>query len=86
MEKEMTYEEIDAHVSRLHLADFKNGESKHFTAAEVNSNPGAVLQKICVIYKGIRPILIIVSNIPLIPAKFREPIKIFIGLMDNICG
>lgn len=86
MEKDMTYEQIDAHVSKLNLSDFKTGGSKHFTTADINANPGGVLQKICAIFKGIRPILVVVSNIPLIPANFREPIKIFIGLMDNICG
>lgn len=86
MEKDMTFEQIDAHVSKLNLADFKTGGSKHFTSADVTANPGTVLQKICAIYKGIRPILWAVSKIPLIPAKWRDAIKTFIDLMDSICA
>lgn len=85
MEKQLTFEEIDAHINAANLADFEAGGQKQFTAMDVNTNPGGVLQKVCGIYKVIRPILAAIVLIPLIPAGWKAAIKTFMGLMDTLC-
>ena len=82
----MTFEQIDAHIKSANLSDFQPGGAKHFNAAAVASQPGTVMQKICAIYKVVRPILVVISNFPLIPAAWKAAVKTFIELMDSICG
>ena len=82
-DKKLTFEEVNKHFESVDLSAFHKGGRSYFA-------PGAgatadVLQKICSIYKIVRPFLVLVSNIPLIPAKWREAIKTFINLMDGIC-
>jgi hypothetical protein len=82
-DKELTFEDVNRHFERVDLSTFQKGGKNYFA-------PGAgatadVLQKVCSIYKIVRPFLVLVSNIPLIPAKWREAIKTFINLMDGIC-
>ncbi len=84
--KDMTFEEIDAHIKSVYLKDFQPGGSKHFTAADVKTSPDSVLQKICGIYRVLRPILNILSAFPLIPGAWKEAIKTFMSLMDSICA
>lgn len=80
-----TFEEIDSRINSLKLDDFQPGGPHHFTTESVQATPGDVLQKICAIYQGIRPILIILATFPLIPKKWRDAIKVFTDLMDNLC-
>jgi hypothetical protein len=84
MEKQLTFEEIDAHINAANLADFEAGGQKQFTALDVNTDPGGVLQKICGIYKVIKPILAAIVLLP-IPAPWKKAIKIFKDLMDALC-
>lgn len=81
-----TYEELDNHITNVDLADFKPGGRYHFDANDVTANPGGVLQKVCKVYNAIRPILVIISKIPLIPSKFTKPLQAFIIAMDTICS
>jgi hypothetical protein len=84
-EKDWTFEEIDKHVQQADLNAFAQGGAHHFTAAAAQATPGDVLKKICAIYKVVRPILVAVSKIPLIPKKWRDAITTFVGLMDQLC-
>lgn len=81
----VTFEQIDSDIQKLNLADYQPGGKAHFTAEAVRANPAAVLPQICPIYKAIRPILVILSNLPLIPPGWRNAIKAFIGIMDALC-
>jgi hypothetical protein len=67
-----TFEEIDKNIAAADLAPFR--------VEGVDSG------KICAIYKIARPILIVISEIPLIPPKWREVVKVFISVMDSFCG
>lgn len=85
MEQSYSFEEIDRLINDLDLKAFEPGGPLHFTAADAAADPGGVLQKICVIYGGIRPILGALANFPLLPKQWRAAIKVFIGLMDSLC-
>jgi hypothetical protein len=81
----LNFEEVNAHFEKADLVPFQKGGEKHFTAATAADNPAGTLQRICSIYKVVRPFLVLISNLPLIPAKWKEAIKTFIGLMDTLC-
>ncbi|MFZ5972766.1 MAG: hypothetical protein ACOYXA_14355 [Bacteroidota bacterium] len=81
---EMDFEEINQHILNADIAKFQPGGELHFNAASL-ANPGQVLQKVCGIYKVIRPILVVISNFPLIPGTWKAAIKTFISLMDTLC-
>ena len=85
MANELTFEQIDAAIEKLDLADFQPGGRRHLTADAVKANPAAALPQICPIYKVIRPILVALSTLVVIPQKWRDVIKVFIGIMDAIC-
>ena len=84
-EKDLTFEEVNKHFESIDLSEFQGGGRSYFTSKDVTAAPQDVIQKICGIYRVVRPFLVLVSNIPLIPRKWRDGIKTFIGLMDSIC-
>jgi len=67
----MTFEQIDALMNCINLADYQTGGKSHVSATTVQVNAAAALPQICPIYKAIRPILQALSNLPLIPAQWR---------------
>jgi hypothetical protein len=82
---EWSFEEIDKHIQQVDLKAFEAGGKQFFDAATARTAPADVLTKICAIYKVVRPILIAVSNLIIIPKKWRDAIKTFIKLMDQLC-
>lgn len=84
-EKQLTFEEVNAHFEKADLNVFEQNGKHHFTAEMAIGNPAGVLQSVCKIYKVVRPFLDLVSNIPLIPATWKAAIKTFMGLMDQLC-
>ncbi|MEZ5015916.1 MAG: hypothetical protein R2800_02615 [Flavipsychrobacter sp.] len=84
-ENAMNYQDLDSHINNLDLSDFEPGAKHHFDAEAVSLDPSSVLKKICKLYRGIRPILVAITKIPLIPGKFTKPLKTFIKLMDTLC-
>lgn len=82
---ELTFEEVNKHFESVDLSQFTEGGTHHFSAKSVAAAPADVLNKVCGIYRVVRPFLVLVSNFPLLPVKWREAIKIFIGLLDSIC-
>jgi len=85
MAQAYSFEDIDRQINSLNLRDFQPGGRSHFTADAVAAAPGEVLGKLCAIYRGIRPILIILQTFPLIPKKWWDAIKVFTALMDTLC-
>lgn len=51
-----------------------------------NPKPADLLEEIGKIYIIVRPILVALKDIPLIPAEWKNGLKTFIGLMDGVCG
>jgi hypothetical protein len=85
MAQELSFEEIDAHIKGADLSKFQPGGTHHFTAADVTANSTGVLQSLCGIYHVIRPILVVLSKLPLIPAAWKAAITTFISLADSLC-
>jgi hypothetical protein len=77
-----TFEDVDKHIQAADLKAIQPG-GKHFPAAAPAG--AAALPNVCPAYKTVRPILELLSNTPLIPQKWRDAIKAFIGVMDLIC-
>lgn len=84
-DNQLTFEEVNKHFESADLSQFQEGGKNHFSAEAVAKTPALVLQNVCGIYKIVRPFLALVSNIPLIPKKWRDAIKTFMGVMDGIC-
>ena len=76
-----TFEDVEKHVQGVDLASLQAGGAHHPGAAK----GAAALPNICPAYKAVRPILVLVSNVVLIPQKWRDVIKAFVGVMDAIC-
>jgi hypothetical protein len=79
-----TFEDVDKHIQAADLSAFQSGGKHHLTKASA-ANPAAALPNVCAAYKVIKPILVLISGIPLIPQKWRDAIKAFIGVMDTLC-
>jgi hypothetical protein len=73
MEQKMTFNEINRHVESMSV---KN-------AATATGQADA--QDICTVYAGIRPILVAVGDMPLLPDAWKEGVKSFIKLLDSFC-
>jgi hypothetical protein len=84
-DNQLTFEEVNKHFEQADLSQFEKGGTHFFSTESVTSAPAAVLPKVCAIYKIVRPFLALVSNVPLIPKKWRDAIKTFMGLMDGLC-
>ncbi len=82
----MTFEQIDERINNVDLTKFEKGGEFYLSTDETRGIPKSVLEKICKIFSAVKPILTVISNIPLIPKSWREVIKKFISLMENICG
>jgi len=80
-----TFEEVDKYIQGVDLSAFRPGGKSHMTAAAVAANPAAAVPNICGIYKVVKPILLIVSNLPLIPQKWKDAIKAFMQVLDGLC-
>jgi hypothetical protein len=80
-----TFETVDAHVNAVNLSDFEEGGAIHFTEAQVAAEPAVVLQKICTAYHLIRPVLVLITKLPLIPATWKKVVQYFVALMDKVC-
>ncbi len=77
-EPQMTLEQIEAHIKSANLEQFNQ---PHAQAQDLS----AQLQKVCQIYKVIKPILQAVLSFPLIPSSIKNAIKTFVNVMNTIC-
>jgi hypothetical protein len=83
-ENQLTFEEVNKHFESVDLTQFKKDGRNFFSPNDVAKAPGDVLQKICTIYKVVRPFLEFILKFP-IPSKWKEAIKTFMDLMDGLC-
>ena len=84
-EKQVTFEEVNAHFEQADLSHFEKGGKNHFTGTEALTNPTNVLQSVCAIYRTVRPFLSLVLSLPLIPASWKNALRTFVTLMDQLC-
>jgi hypothetical protein len=81
-DKTPTFEEIEKHLDSFNLTDFQPGGKLH---AGAGGAQGLSIPNVCPAYKMIRPILLAILAFPLIPKKFKDAIKAFMGVLDMIC-
>ncbi|MDT7540978.1 MAG: hypothetical protein QOE33_882 [Acidobacteriota bacterium] len=81
-----TFEEVDKHIQSADLSAFQAGGKHHLTAANLSANPAAAIPKICAAYNVVKPILQLLSNLPLIPKKWKDAIKAFMSVLDMLCA
>ena len=79
----LTFEEVDKHVQQADLSAFQPA-GKHLSAT-ATANPAAAIPNVCGAYQVIKPILALVANLPIIPKKWKDAIKVFMQVMDTIC-
>lgn len=75
-DEKYSFDEIDRGINALELAEAE---------AAPEAAPEDIRRRVCEIYKGVRPILVALSQFPLIPKKWREALRVFIRLMDALC-
>lgn len=86
MDKEqLTFEQVNEHFENVDLTVFQTGGTKHFTTARAKASPDGVLADVCAIYRVVRPFLSLILNVPLIPASWKNAIRTFVNLMDQLC-
>jgi hypothetical protein len=74
-EENLTFEDVDKHIEASDLTAL----TAEGPAAE------AVGNQVCAAYKVIRPILALLTGLPLIPKKWKDAIRIFMKFMDAFC-
>lgn len=74
-----TFEEVDKHIQSADLSAFQT------TSAAAGSGAAAALPNVCQAYGVIRPVLVLVANLPIIPKKWKDAIKAFMGVLDSLC-
>jgi hypothetical protein len=82
---DLTFEDVDKHIQGADLSVFQPGGKHFMKAGAPPATPAAILPNICPAYKIVRPILVLLSNLPLLPQKWRDAIKAFMGVLDAIC-
>jgi hypothetical protein len=80
-----TFEEIDKHIQAADLSAFQPGGKHHVAAAAAKANPAAAITSVCPAYKIVKPILLAFMAFPFFPAKWKDAIKAFMGVLDLIC-
>ena len=81
----MTLEQIEAHIEKANLGQFAQPQGATRGADAKSIDLAAQLQRVCGIYRGIRPILQVIVNFPLIPESIKKAIRTFMSVMDGIC-
>lgn len=72
----VTFEEIDQQINALNF-------SALHAPALTSTNAGRI-DRALRIYRGIRPILIGLNLVPLIPQRWRDALQIFIAALDEL--
>lgn len=78
-----TFEEVNAHIEKADLKKLQAGSAA--LASAKGAKAANVGSQVCAGYKVVRPILLLVSSLPLIPSKWKAAIKVFISIMDGFC-
>lgn len=85
-EPEITLEQIEDHIKKANLEQYDDSRrTEGMAAAGAQQDLAGQLQKVCGIYRGIRPVLKVLLNFPLIPGSIKKALKTFVNVMDSIC-
>ena len=72
----VTFEEIDQQINALSFSALR--------APALTSTPAGRLDRALRIYRGVRPILIGLNLVPLIPQRWRDALQIFVAAVDEL--
>jgi hypothetical protein len=75
-----SFEEIDSHINKLHIPSLKRD-----AAVSASLDAGSVLQRVCTIWQGVRPIVVSLSSFFFVPRKWREAMNAFTAVLDSLC-
>lgn len=74
---ELTFESVNKEIESLNLSQLES---------DLNQKSLDVTSKICQIWSKIGSIVRLIANIPLIPKKWRDALKILINTLDSLCA
>jgi len=69
-----SFDTIDQHVKNVDLE----------SSGQQSSSPQSRIERLTHVYAGVRPILAALSAFTLIPLRWREALRVFIALIDEI--
>jgi len=72
--EEFTFDEINQEIERFKESTTRSANLQSFDIGQL-----------CEIYRVIRPILLVLKNLPLIPDSWKKVITRFIEIVDGIC-
>ena len=79
------FQSVDEHMNAVDLSSFDQGGATYSSVANAAKDPSQAISGICDAYKSIKPLLKLLSELPLIPSKWREVIKKFMSVADLLC-
>ena len=74
---ELTFESVNKEIESLDLNQLES---------DLNQESLDITSKICQIWNKIGSIVRLISNIPLIPKKWRNALKLLISTLDSLCA
>jgi hypothetical protein len=85
-----TFEEVDKHIQSADMSVFQAGGASRPASAKGAAKGGAAsaalsTSQVCAAYQVVKPILQLVANLPIIPKKWKDAIKAFMGVLDMLC-
>jgi len=82
-----TFEAVESHVAKVRVAALKARVVRaKLGAAAFRADPGSPLSELCEVWTAVRPIVVWLSNLSLIPPKWRELLKILLGRIGLHCA
>ncbi|MCU1348236.1 MAG: hypothetical protein JWO56_1266 [Acidobacteria bacterium] len=84
---QLGYERIDAQIRNLNLelsADATGEGARSLLAVDGDGNSDGMLPRLELLYRGVRPILAIVAELPLIAPAWRDALRLFLATLDGI--
>ncbi|GAA4271548.1 hypothetical protein U6A24_13255 [Aquimarina gracilis] len=73
---ELTFESVNKEIESLNLDQLES---------HVQQESLDITSKICEIWSKIGSIVKLIANIPLIPKKWRDALKLLINTLDSLC-
>ena len=62
-----------------------NAELEH-EATVVMDTPKSIVQRVVKVYRGVKPLLTVLSTLPILPSTWRGGIVIFIQVLDGLAA
>ncbi|WP_106794174.1 hypothetical protein [Aquimarina sp. Aq78] len=74
---ELTFESVNKEIESLNLDELES---------DLNLKSLDITSKLCQIWNKIGGIVRLIANIPLIPKKWRDALKLLISTLDSLCA